>query len=121
MKSEDEPGRIVGRVVAAVPPLGVQVDDLSANVAAALKVLVGLGLVALTMFLAVDFGGVLPWSRWAAVVAVLWIGAVALPLVGLAYRGVGGGALKPPELPNPLIRMIKLGMAYVNTLTLPAR
>ena len=39
MKSEDEPGRIVGRVVAAVPPLGVQVDDLSANVAAALKVL----------------------------------------------------------------------------------
>ena len=120
MKSEDEPGRIVGRVVGAVPPLGVQVDDLSANVAAALKVFVGLGLVALTMFLAVDFGGVLPWSRWAAVTAVLWIGAVALPIVGLAYRGVGGGGVTRGAIAIPLLCMIVWGLAYVQTLPLPA-
>lgn len=121
MNSKDEPGRIVGRDAGEVPPVGVQIDDLSANVATALKVLVGLGIVATTMFLAVDWGGVLAWSRWAAVSAASWIGAVSLPLVGLAYyRGVGGGGVTRGAIAIPLLCMIVWGMAYVQTLPLPA-
>lgn len=82
--------------------------------------LAGCGLWGLTVYLVLDYGGVLAWSQWLAVCAMLVIGLIAIPLgiaagLGWELEGFARGALA-----IPLLCLVAWGIAWFQTMPVPA-
>lgn len=82
--------------------------------------LAGCGLLGLSVYLALDYGGVLAWSQWLAICVMLMIGLVAIPLgiaagLGWESEGFGRGALA-----IPLLCLVAWGIAWFQTMPVPA-
>lgn len=82
--------------------------------------LAGCGIWALTVYLVLDYGGVLAWSQWLAVCVMLGVGLIAIPLgvaVGLGWEseGFGRGTLAIPSL-----CLVVWGIAWFQTMPVPA-
>lgn len=69
-------------------------------------------LLVLPGYLAWDYGGVLPWSRWLAIGVVLVLGGLASPLV---IARSGGGRVR---LAIPLLALAIWGLAWLQTVPL---